>query len=444
MILTAVIASLIGAVVVMLVVPPRYKASTRVMLDIIKPDPVTGEVIANQFLRAYTKTQTELIRDYKVAGPVVDELGWTRDPEMLARYDVAGDTNGARRRMAQVIIDNTKSELIEGSNILEISYTGYSPDAAKAVADSIRRSYLDATLAFKRESASDAADWFQGQTEKARRLLAIAEDNKAKFERKHGLILQPDKNDVDSVRLAALSTQQSVAVGGGFAPAVTSSPSGAQLAQLDAQIAQARQTMGPNHPTIREAVQRRALLSAQVQQERAAAGAANAAARSAAAASGAAAGSNRRDLSMQRARVLANRENLSVLRQLQDEVDLRREQYVKAAGRLADLRLQGDVSAAGLTVLGNAVAPEDAAFPNIPLLISGALGFGLALGVLSALLAEMLNRRVRSATDMEEAAENIPLLAVVSSASQEPRRTWLQSLRLRLSSPSPPEPASAW
>src|SRR3712207_97167 len=119
MIMTAVCASLLGALLTVAIVPPRYTASTRVMLDIIKPDPVTGEVIGNQFLRAYTKTQTELIRDYKVAGPIVEQRGWTRDPAMVARYDLAGDPNVARRRMAQVIIDNTQAQLIDGSNILE-------------------------------------------------------------------------------------------------------------------------------------------------------------------------------------------------------------------------------------------------------------------------------------------------------------------------------------
>src|SRR3546814_2304793 len=68
-------AALLGAAFVVLLLPPRYEAKSRVMLNFIKPDPVTGEVISSSFARTYTKTQTELIRDYRVAGQVVDKLG---------------------------------------------------------------------------------------------------------------------------------------------------------------------------------------------------------------------------------------------------------------------------------------------------------------------------------------------------------------------------------
>ena len=62
---------LFGATLVALILPPRYEATTRVMLDIIKPDPVTGEVIASGAARAYVKTQIELIRDYRIAGKLL-------------------------------------------------------------------------------------------------------------------------------------------------------------------------------------------------------------------------------------------------------------------------------------------------------------------------------------------------------------------------------------
>lgn len=435
MLISAVCASFLGAMLIVAVMPPRYTASTRVMLDVIKPDPVSGTVMANQFLRAYTKTQTELIRDYKVAGPVVDELGWSRDPTMIARYEAPGDPNAARRRMAQLIINKTEAKLIEGSNILEITYTAWSPDGAKTVADAILRSYVDATLSFKRESARQTGDWYQIQAEKAQRLLALAEEQKSNFERTHGLILQADKSDVDSTRLNALSGQPAPASSGSGMPIASPAISATftQLAQLDAQIAQARQNLGPNHPALREAQQRRALLATQAEQERAASNTAIAAARRASETAGSASLVNQRALDVQRARVLANRDKLSSLRQLQDEVDLRRDQYIRASTKVAELRLQGDITDAGLTLLGNAVAPEDPSFPNVPLIVIGSLAFGLVLGVLAALLTEMLNRRVRSWRDLEAAAENVPLLAIVSAARPENlQKNWIQTIAKKL------------
>src|SRR3569833_2237101 len=107
MILGAVFASLLGAALVVLLVPPRYTANTRVLLDLIKPDPVTGQAMGPQFARAYTQTQIQLIQDSRVAGAVVDEIGWSKDPSMLARYAVPGDLNGACWLLAQLFIDCT-------------------------------------------------------------------------------------------------------------------------------------------------------------------------------------------------------------------------------------------------------------------------------------------------------------------------------------------------
>ena len=427
MIVAAVCASLVGAALVVMIVPPRYTASTRVLLNLIKPDPVTGQVIGGQFAQAYTQTQTALIKDIGVAGAVVDDLHWSSDPTMLARYAVPGDPDAARHRMAQLIIDHTDAKLIQGSNIMEISYTGWSPEAAKAIADSIRRQYMQAAVSVKRQSAAESADWYQERADAAQRLLTMAENAKTEFEREHDIIMQDDKNDVDSERLAALS-------GAASAPAVSpimpytsaTSPAATELATVEAQLALASRTLGASNPLMTQHRQKRDVLTQQVAEERRVASAAGAAASSIANESGAAA----RQLEAQKARVLANRDNLTKLRQLQSEVDVRRDQYVKAAQAAADLRAQSTTDDAGVTVLNNAVAPEQPSFPNGPLIFFGSLALGLALGILAALLTELMNRRIRTARDLEDFVDGVPLLAVVGSASVHPNGGWWRRIRL--------------
>lgn len=428
MIIAAVLASLAGAFLVVLLVPPRYTADTRVLLDVIKPDPVTGQVMSPQFARAYTQTQIQLIQDSRVAGAVVDELGWSKDPTMLARYAVPGDPNGARRALAQFIIDRTQAKLIEGSNIMEISYTGSSPDAARTVADALRRAYIHAAVQTKRDSAAESADWYDAQASKAQRLLNIAEDAKAQFEREHGVIMADDKTDIDSQRLAALSSSAPVAAPS-IAPAVPAASSGtaAELAGVDAQIAQASRTLGANNPVLVQLRQKRIVLANQVAQERSAANAAVAAARSAANAASAGSGA----LQAQKSKVLANSENLARLRQLQNDVDVRRDQYAKATQAAAQLRAQSATDDAGVSVLSDAVAPESPSFPKIPLVVFGSLGLGLVLGLLAALLTELLNRRLRTARDLQDVVRDSPLLAVIGPAGAKKRRWWQFTLRRR-------------
>ncbi len=149
MILIAAVFSLFAATIVGLILPPRYVAHARVMLNLVKPDPITGESISSQFARAYVRTQTELIRDYRIAGKVVDILGWASSPDLAEQYANrrSDDVRDFRRWMAQRVIDSTNAELIEGSNILDISYTAASPQGAAAVAEAVRRAYIEQAIA---------------------------------------------------------------------------------------------------------------------------------------------------------------------------------------------------------------------------------------------------------------------------------------------------------
>src|SRR5215207_6152005 len=85
-ILAATVSCVIGALVVALVLPPRWEAHSRVLLDLLKPDPVTGQVIQNGSTRAYVNTQIELIKDYSVAGQVAEDLRLLSDPTLIEKY----------------------------------------------------------------------------------------------------------------------------------------------------------------------------------------------------------------------------------------------------------------------------------------------------------------------------------------------------------------------
>jgi uncharacterized protein involved in exopolysaccharide biosynthesis len=229
---------LFTALLVAWILPPRYVATSRVMLDIVKPDPITGEAISSQWARAFVKTQVELIRDYRVAGKVADAAGWMKSPSLSAEYEASGakEDMDFRRWLAQRVIDRTSARLVEGSNIVEIQVTSTSPEPAAKMADLVRDAYVDQTLAFRREAARRNADWFNQQTKKVGEQLALAQQTKHEFERANGVILTDDLVDTDLVRLTAIA--------GAAPPQPTQSmtsgavaPSSGQLSQIDAAIA---------------------------------------------------------------------------------------------------------------------------------------------------------------------------------------------------------------
>src|SRR5277367_4936705 len=123
MVLAATASCLVGALLLTVILPARYESNARVLLGLIKPDPVTGLVISGPATGAYVATQTELVTDFNVAGQVADSLGWPSDPNLIAQYQSrsGSDHRDFEHWIAQRVIDNTKAKLVEGSNILEIT-----------------------------------------------------------------------------------------------------------------------------------------------------------------------------------------------------------------------------------------------------------------------------------------------------------------------------------
>jgi uncharacterized protein involved in exopolysaccharide biosynthesis len=360
-------------------------------------------------------TQKELIKDVSVAGQAVDQLGWLSNPETLENYNATGGQDvDLRRVMAQRIVDRTRVEMIPATNILEINFRAPTPADARVMANALRDAYVETTLGSRRREANRNAGWFQAQAEKERVLLDKAEQAKTAYERANGIVMQDEKTDVETARLRALATQ------GGVGPVMStpviaqSSPAAISLAQLDAQIAQAGKTLGPNHPSMIQMKAQRATLAKVVAQDMAAARAAAAASTQSAAQSASAISAA---VAAQTSKVIANRDKIEKLNQLQAEVNLHRAQMEKALARSSELRQEAAVADSGVSVLSEAITPRAPAFPNKPLIFGGALGIGVAIGLFLSLLIELFRRRVRGIEDLHHGM-HVPLLAVISTQAQ--------------------------
>lgn len=418
-----------ASVVVSLMLPPVYEATSRIMINILRPDPVTGQAFNAQAAKAFLNTQTELIRDYRVAGKVVDVFGWTSNPQIAEEYRTRAkdDRRDFRRWLAQRIIDNTKVNLVENSNIVEITYRANSANTARMAADTIRDAYVDQTLAFRREDTARTAEWFKSQAKKLSEELTQAERRKADFEQKNGIVLQENNTDIESEKLKAIASAATMPTASISMPSLPN-PALAQLAQIDAQIAQMSEQLGPNHPQ---------LLA--LKQQRAAVARAAASAPRMGGGGGGSAASTAAMLDAQTRKVLAQRGLVGEAQRLAADIALLRDQYQKVAARSSELEQQAQSSETGVTLLGGAVSPDSPVSPNRLLIALGGIGAGLGLGLILALGLELLDRRVRGIEDL--ASADLPFVAAMSTreAARPTRdiRYWLG-----LNSPNPERAAA--
>jgi uncharacterized protein involved in exopolysaccharide biosynthesis len=359
---------------------------------------------------------------------VVDKLGWLTDPGRISAYQArpANDTRDFRRWLAQQVAD-ASSTGITSSTVLEITFKSPNPVEAQVGAEALRTSYIAAALASKQQDAAKLAAWYNQQADVARQAADEAEARKAAYEKETGIVMQSNDSDMDSGRLAALANQIAMptnnSLGGGSASKL-------QLAQIDAQIAQMSKNLGPNHPDMVALRAQRASLAQVVAEEDAEARQITSGASGAAALS--------KVLQAEKSRVISQRDKVERLRQLQAEVDLRRDQYKKTAARGAELSLQASLTDPGLTPMGVVLAPTKPVFPNKPLMVGGAAALGVGLGLGLSLLLELLNRRVRGVEDLN-LSPDVRCIGVV----QSPRPKTGMIRRILGLEPASPRPTTA-
>ncbi|OQW46345.1 MAG: hypothetical protein A4S16_10880 [Proteobacteria bacterium SG_bin6] len=413
LILTMVVVGGIAGAVAAKLAPSYYVAKSRLVVNLLRPDPVTEATVNARSFGPYVQAQTELITTFRVAYGAARKLGWDQSPVLRRAYlaEFPNRQIDYAHWLASLITRSTNAYLIPTTPVLEITYASSSRENAPAVANALRDAFLDETVAMKREVAARNARWFEAQATKLKRDLAAAERRKSNFERANNIVLQDDNSDPESARLRALASsaesQPSVsAVIGG----PVSTPSSGQLAALDAELAQARRSLGPNHPDILAMQAKRAALNAAVAREAAA---------TRAAMRGPAAGpSVTNQINSQTQKVLARRGLVGEAQRLAGDVSVLRDQLTKTQQRAADFALEAQSTESGFEVLGNAVQPSAPVTLAKRLYVFGGIGGGIALGLVLAVLIELLVRRVRGPEDLDFA--EIPLIGAMVTRERSP------------------------
>lgn len=395
-ILATLLACFFAATITVNLLPKRYEASNRVLIDVTKPDAFLGP-ISTQAMSSYIANQLKMIKDVQTAGLVVDNLGWAADPNNQAAFDAAGRPGGdIRDWLAQRVVDLTEAKFVEASSIIEISYRGTDPASTQALAQAIREAFLKLNRDQRVATAQRSAASYDEQARRALVEVSKAEEERTQFAKANGIVFQPGNIDLESAKLGALSNASAAPTAPQVVPGAQSNP---QIAMVKQQIAQAQETLGPNHPTY-QALQRQL---AALQQSDGGGGSVIK-------------GTSKAEIesayNAQKARVLGQADKIDRLNQMLADIQVKRDQYQKLAGKAEEMKAVATSNDSNLEPLGNTNLPDDAVWPNKPLVIGGAIGLGLALGVLLALLVELLARRVRSEDDLEYAS-GAPVLATV-------------------------------
>lgn len=422
-----------------LILPKTYQASSTLLLNYKGIDPLTGMTMPGQLLPGYIATQIDIIGSKNVALRVVDQLELAKNPAVVAQFnDATGGRGAPRDWLADALLKRLDVVPSRESSVVEVSFKGSDPRFAAAVANAFADQYQRVSVALKSDPMRRIAAYYDAQARTLRDDLERAQSRLSKYQQDNGIVSVDSRLDVESNRLNDLSTQLVAAQGQaseaaarrrlaqGGAPAQSPDIASNPLIQnlrvglggAEARLAELGQRLAPNHPQYRsakaEADKLRRDLGEQI-------GLLSRGVGDNARILGQHEGAIRVELAAQKARVLQLNRARDEAGVLARDVENAQRAFDVAAQRLAQTRIEGQAEQSDIAVLNPAVAPIEAASPRVLLNTALALFLGAMLGLGFCLLAEMLDRRVRGATDLSELL-GIPVLGVIAWRAPGGRR----------------------
>ncbi|KVW94972.1 chain length determinant protein EpsF [Thiobacillus denitrificans] len=435
---------LVGAVSLLL--PRSYTATASLVVNVRGADPVTGQAMQSQLVSGYLATQVDVISSQNVALKVVDDVNLAQEAafQQQFRRDVEAQIS-IRDWLAHTLLKNLDVQPSRGSNVLYVTYKSADPQTAARLANAFVQAYIQTNLELKTQPAKQTAVWYNLQLGELRKNLEKSQEKLSSHQQSKGIVSLDQKLDIESARLAELSSQLVAAQGQTYdSLSIQNNASSAsasvvnnpviqglkgELARSEAKLSQLSQRVGTNHPEYERAEAEVNSLRGKLASET---GTARQSIDSDLRVSRQREGELRAAVAAQKAKVLALNANRDVGSVLAREIESAQRVYDQALERFSQTQMEGHAGQTEISVLSAAVVPLMPSTPNVKLNVALSILLGTLLGMGLALIREMLNRRVRSEYDVITVLD-IPVLGVLTAGnrSRRPSRGRLGSPALR-------------
>lgn len=430
--------TVLTTLVLSLIWPKSYKATTSVILNYKGMDPVTGAVLPAQLMPGYMATQVDILNSHNLAGKVVDELRFADSPQAQEQFQAATKGAGSLRDWyADLLLKNLDIQPSRESSVIELSFSGSDPEFTATVVNAFAKAYQETSLQFKTAPAQSAAAYLNTQTKVLRENLEQAQTRLSKYQQDNGITSGIEQMDTENARLNELQAQLVMAQGQSIdaasrqsgtsgnaeqSPDIAANPMlqslKVDIVRAESKLADVSERLGVNHPQYQSARAEVDKLKSQYQQ----------AVHNIAVSIGGTARNSKERVKELSEQVVAQKSKVLALNRLRDQLSLLQRDVESAQRsleavnqRFTQTNLEGQGNQTDVGILNAAIAPREPSSPKLFRNLLLSVFFGTLLGVGFGLLAEMLDRRVRSAEDMLEVI-SVPVLGVIVSESKNQLR----------------------
>ena len=188
--------------------PAQYKATSQVIIDINASTSGTGADLSPFIIDKYIATQVDILSSQAVALRVVDQMGFAGAP---AAPDADPRVKANAKTMREAIATSLRQRIDvkpgRDSSVLTITATATDPVEARDLANAWANNYLAETIEMRVNPARQSSAFLREESEQLRKTLEAAQSKVAAFQRQNGLTTSDERLDVESVRLAELTSE---------------------------------------------------------------------------------------------------------------------------------------------------------------------------------------------------------------------------------------------
>ncbi len=426
--------TVLSTVVISLILPKTYEATTTLVVNYKGVDPVTGNHVPTQLIPGYLATQVDVISSPGVALKVVDKLELYTNPEVVdAFYEATEGRGDVRNWLAKVLLENLTVSPSRESSVITLEYASNTPEGAAMLANAFAEAYIETNLQLKIDPSKRTSEWFEQRVEEMRFNLIDAQKRLSDYQREKGIVSADKRMDVETARLSQLSQQlvvaqaelfqqksrQEAVLKGGVKNLDTTVLADpiirdlkVSLARAEVKLSELAQRLSEQHPDYRmaktevQSLQRKLASEFKQAKERIKSDVAIAQKK---------VNELERAVEAQKQVLLEINENRNMLEVYTQEVIDAQQVLSLATQRLNQLALEGTSRESDVSILDQAVPPIEPSKPNLVINVILAVFLGLVLAIAVALIAELLDHRVRMKEDIEEGTD-LPVLGEIPFA----------------------------
>ena len=432
--------TVLTTLVISLILPKEYTATTSLVIDVKSPDPIAGMVMQGMMAPGYMATQMDIINSDRVATRVVKLLGIDKNAEAIETWQDDGDGKGTIEGFYATLLQKKLDiKPSRESNVINVNFSAKDPQFAAAVANAFAQAYIDTSIELRVEPARQYSAWFEERQKGLRTALEKSQARLSAYQQDKGIVITDERiMDNETGRLNEL-TAQLAAAQAQKADASSRQKSGtselslevlqnpliqnlkSEIARSESKLAELNSNLGKNHPQVQQ-------LEAQIQGQR------QQLREEIARISGGAAVANKfgavkqeelkAAIEEQKKRVLEIKSQRDELSVLVNDVETARRAYEAVGQRMTQSNLEGQSQQTNVLVLSPATEPVKHSRPKIFLNVLVSIFLGGMLSVGAALVLELGQRRIRSAEDLRLALD-LPVLAELDSTlPPAARKSW--------------------